>query len=89
MAYRSLRPARYDVRVLELRRITIDPAVMNGKACIRGVRVTVGAIVEAIAGGRSTAELIADLPDLDEQGVREALMYAAILAQGREVHLTR
>jgi uncharacterized protein (DUF433 family) len=39
--------------VQQLRRITIDPEVMGGKPCIRGMRVTVGMIVEAMAAGRS------------------------------------
>jgi uncharacterized protein (DUF433 family) len=73
--------------VQELRRITIDPAVMSGKACIRGMRVTVGMIVEAVAAGRSIADLLADFPYLEEEDIREALTYAASLAQGREVQL--
>lgn len=79
---------RYDEGVQELRRITVDPAVMGGKPCIRGMRVTVGMIVEAISAGRSIADLLADFPYLEEQDIREALAYAASLAQGREVHLT-
>jgi len=78
---------RYDDDVQELRRITVDPAIMGGKPCIRGVRVTVGMIVEAIAAGRSIADLLTDFPYLEEQDIREALSYAASLAQGREVRL--
>lgn len=78
---------RYDDRVLELQRITIDPEVMGGKPCIRGMRVTVGMIVEAVASGRTVANLLADFPYLEEQDIREALSYAASLAQGREVRL--
>lgn len=77
----------YDEDVQELRRITVDPAVMGGKPCIRGMRVTVGMIVEAMAAGRSIPELLADFPYLEEQDIREALAYAASLAQGREVRL--
>jgi uncharacterized protein (DUF433 family) len=73
--------------VQELRRITIDPAVMGGKACIRGMRVTVGMIVEAVAARRNVADLLADFPYLEEEDIREALTYAASLAQGREVQL--
>lgn len=51
---------RYDCDMQELERITIDPAVMGGKACIRGMRVTVGMIVEAIAAGRSVSDFLAD-----------------------------
>jgi uncharacterized protein (DUF433 family) len=78
---------RYDCSVQELRRITVDPAIMGGKPCIRGMRVTVGMIVEAIAAGRSVSDMLADFPYLEEEDIREALTYAARLAQGREVQL--
>lgn len=67
---------RYDCGVQELRRITVDPAVMGGKPCIRGMRVTVGMIVEAIAAGRSVSDMLADFPYLEEEDIREALAYA-------------
>ncbi len=51
------------------------------------MRVTVGMIVEAIAVGRSSADLLADFPYLEEEDIREALSFAASLAQGREVRL--
>ena len=60
---------------------------MGGKPCIRGMRVTVGMIVEALAAGRSTGDLLNDFPYLEEQDIREALAYAANLAQGREFPL--
>jgi uncharacterized protein (DUF433 family) len=78
---------RYHEHVQELRRITVDPDVMGGKPCVRGMRVTVGMIVESIAAGRTVKELLDDFPYLEEQDIREALVYAASLAQGREVHL--
>jgi uncharacterized protein (DUF433 family) len=77
----------YDERVSDLRRITLDPKIMGGKPCIRGMCVTVGMIVEAIAAGRSFPDLPADLPYLEEEDIREALSYAARLAQGREIRL--
>jgi uncharacterized protein (DUF433 family) len=58
-------------------RITIDPAVMGGKPCIRGMRVTVGMIVESIACGRSIEDLLADFPYLEEADIREAIGLAA------------
>lgn len=83
----NLPPARrYHKPMQELRRITIDPEIMGGKPCIRGMRVTVGMIVEAIASGRTTPELLADFPYLEEQDVREALSFAATLAHGCEAH---
>jgi uncharacterized protein (DUF433 family) len=68
-------------------RITMDPEVMAGKPSIRGMRVTVGMIVEALAAGRTIDELLADFPYLEEQDIREALAFAARLAQGHEVPL--
>lgn len=68
-------------------RITQDPAVMGGKPCIRGLRVTVGAIVGQIGGGRTTDELLADYPDLEHADIAEALRYAAWRAEEREIEL--
>ena len=59
-------------------RITIDPEVMGGKPCIRGLRVTVGMIVEALAAGRSVDQLLADFPYLEESDIREGLGFAAL-----------
>ena len=67
--------------------ITTNPDVMGGKPCIRGMRVTVGMIVEALGAGRSVENLLSDFPYLEEQDIREALAYAANLAQGREFPL--
>jgi len=61
----------------ELKRITFDPAIMGGKPCIRGMRVTVGTIVGLMASGHSTAEILKAYPYLEEADVREALAYAA------------
>ncbi|HZT30921.1 MAG TPA: DUF433 domain-containing protein [Bryobacteraceae bacterium] len=71
----------------EFLRITMDPEVMGGKPCIRGMRVTVGMIVEALAAGRTVEQLLADFPYLEAQDIREALAFAARLAQGHEVRL--
>jgi len=77
----------YRNHVKQLQRITIDPGVMGGKPCIRGMRVTVGVIVASISAGRTLQDLLADFPYLEEQDIREALAFAASLAQGREVRL--
>ena len=74
-------------QVQQLQRISTDPEVMGGKACIRGMRVTVGMLVEALAAGRSVENLLADFPYLEEPDIREALAYAAALVQGREFPL--
>ena len=70
-----------------LDRITRNPAVMGGKPCIRGMRVTVGMIVGHIGAGVSIDELLADFPYLEREDVLQALRYAASLAQQREVVL--
>jgi uncharacterized protein (DUF433 family) len=70
-----------------LDRITQQPEVMGGKACIRGMRVTVGMIVGQIGAGRSIEEILADHPYLEREDVLQALRYAAWLAEEREVTL--
>jgi uncharacterized protein (DUF433 family) len=73
--------------MLELDRITQDPQVMGGKACIRGMRVTVGMIVGQIGAGHSIDELLADYPYLEHEDILQALRYAAWRAEEREVVL--
>jgi uncharacterized protein (DUF433 family) len=68
-------------------RITQNPAIMGGRPCIRGQRVTVGMIVGQIGAGRSIDELLADYPYLDREDILEALRYAAWRSQEREVEL--
>lgn len=68
-------------------RITRDPAMMGGKACIRGMRVTVGMIVGQIGVGLGIDDLLKDYPYLEREDILEALRYAAWLAQGREINL--
>ena len=70
-------------------RITLDPAMMGGKPCIRGQRVTVGMIVGQIGAGRSIEALLGDYPYLEREDVLEALRYAAWRAEEREVDLQR
>ena len=67
-----------------LTRITFDPAVMGGKACIRGMRVTVATIVGLLASGRSTQEILQSYPYLEPEDVSEALAYAAVRLEERE-----
>jgi len=60
-----------------LQRITRDPAVMGGRPCIRGMRVTVGTIVGLLAAGRSHEEVLRAYPYLEPDDIRAALSYAA------------
>lgn len=60
-----------------LQRITRDPAVMGGRPCIRGMRVTVGAIVGLLAAGRTEEEILRAYPYLEPEDIRAALSYAA------------
>jgi uncharacterized protein (DUF433 family) len=71
----------------KLTRITFDPAVMGGKPCIRGLRVTVGTLVGLVASGHSTAEILKDYPYLEEGDVQEALAYAAWRTEELDVPL--
>jgi uncharacterized protein (DUF433 family) len=71
-----------------LERITRNPAVMGGKACIRGMRVTVGMVVAQIGAGRSIDDLLSDYPYLEREDVLQALRYAARHADEREVSLS-
>jgi uncharacterized protein (DUF433 family) len=62
-------------------RITFDPKIMGGRACIRGMRITVATIVGQIADGATTEEVLAAYPDLEADDVRQALAYAAWLTK--------
>ena len=72
-----------------LTRITLDPEVMGGKPCIRGLRITVGTIVGLVASGRTIPEILAAYPYLEEADVREALSYAAWRVEETEVPLRK
>jgi uncharacterized protein (DUF433 family) len=61
-------------------RITYDPVVMGGRACIRGMRITVALIVNLVANGMSTDEIIHEYPELDREDIRQSLQYASALA---------
>lgn len=58
-------------------RITLDPAVMGGKPCIRGLRVTVGTVLGLLAAGRSPAQILEAYPYLESEDIPAALAYAA------------
>ena len=67
-------------------KITFDPTVMGGRACIRGMRMTVSLVVNLFANGMSADEIVREYPDLEPEDIRQALVYASALAN-EEVHL--
>ncbi len=70
-----------------LDRITRSPSVMGGKACVRGMRVTVSMIVGQVGAGRSVDEILAGYPYREREDIMQALRFAALLAKEREVVL--
>jgi uncharacterized protein (DUF433 family) len=66
-------------------RITFDPQILGGRACIRGMRIPVSVIVGQVADGARFEEILEGYPDLEPEDVRQALEYAAWLTQ-EEVH---
>ena len=70
-----------------LARITLNPAVMGGKPCIRGMRVTVGMIIGLLAAGSTHEEILKAYPYLEPADIQAALTYAAWRVEEREVAL--
>lgn len=66
-------------------RITFDPAVMGGRACVRGMRIPVSLVVNLVANGMNAEEILREYPMLEAEDIREALRYAASLA-GEEIY---
>src|SRR5438067_1570271 len=66
-------------------RITQDPNILAGRATIRGLRISVAHVVNLVANGMTPAQIVQEIPDLEEEDAREALAYAAALAHD-EVH---
>ena len=68
-------------------RITIDPGVMGGKPCIRGIRITVGAITGLLASGESIDDVLVLYPDLEREDIYAALAYATWRAEEYDMPL--
>jgi uncharacterized protein (DUF433 family) len=66
-------------------RITIDPAVMSGKPCIRGLRVTVANVLRQLANHRTPAEILASYPYLEAEDIDACLAYAALRVEDEEL----
>ena len=61
-------------------RITFDPAMMGGRACIRGMRITVALVINLVANGMSTEDIMREYPELETEDIRQSLQYASALA---------
>jgi len=70
-------------------RITVDPQVMGGVPCIRGLRIPVATVVGMIADGMAEDEILGGYPDLEADDIREALRYAAAAVRERELPLVK
>lgn len=62
-------------------RITFEPEIMRGQACIRGMRIPVSLVVNLIAHGKTAADIIDEYPDLTPEDISQSLEYAAWLAR--------
>ncbi|MBD2183214.1 DUF433 domain-containing protein [Planktothrix sp. FACHB-1355] len=62
-------------------RITFDPKIMAGQACIRGMRIPVSLILNLVANDKPVNEILEEYPDLEAEDIRQSLLYAAWLAQ--------
>lgn len=70
-------------------RVTVDPEVMGGRPCVRGIRLTVATILGNLAAGTTVERLLELYPYLERDDVFEALRFGSWLASGRETELDR
>ena len=85
---RTLEWSQRQVVAITFDRITQNPNVLAGRATIRGLRISVAHVVNLVANGMTPAQIVTELPDLEEADVRQALAYAAALAHD-ELHTLR
>ena len=76
------------MREIALDRITFDPLVMGGRPCIRGMRITVGVVIQLLAAGETEATILENYPDLEHADILAALAYAAWRTQEADLPLT-
>lgn len=72
---------------MEFGRISFDPGRMGGVPCIRGLRIPVATVVGMVADGMTEKEILKAYPDLQCDDIREALQYAAVTVQERQLPL--
>ncbi|MBI1744746.1 DUF433 domain-containing protein [Candidatus Acetothermia bacterium] len=70
-----------------LERISVDPQICHGKPCIKGTRIPVFVILDALAAGMTHREIIEEYPPLTEEDIQAALYYASLVMQQEEVPL--
>ena len=68
-------------------RITVDPAVCHGQACVKGTRIMISVVLDNLAAGVKTPQILSSYPSLTEEDVLAAIAYAAVLARERTVPL--
>ncbi len=66
-------------------RVTFQPEILGGRACIRGMRIPISVIVGQIAHGATFEEILVEYPDLEREDIQQAIEYAAWLAQEQVV----
>lgn len=71
-----------------LKRISIDPNVCGGKPCIRGHRIWVSLILDLLASGMTTEDILKDYPQLTAEDIRACIAYASEMTRERTVHVT-
>jgi uncharacterized protein (DUF433 family) len=76
------------VETRRLDRITVEPGKMNGQPCIRGMRLTVRRVLEALATYPNREDLRREYPELQDEDIQQALEYAAAALEDRTVELT-
>jgi uncharacterized protein (DUF433 family) len=69
-------------------RITLNAKVMGGRACLRGMRITVPLVINLIANGMTREDILSNYPDLEPEDLEQALKYAAWLAEEQTLELT-
>lgn len=62
-------------------RVTFNPKIMGGRACLRGMRITVAHVVNMVANGMTAKDIIDEYPDLQPEDIQQALQYAAFMTR--------
>ena len=69
-------------------RVTFNPNIMGGRACLRGMRITVAHVVNMVANGMTAKEILEEYPDLQPEDIQQALQYAAFMTRDETYPLT-